>query len=165
MGKDMGLRIAQILQNRRMTQKELAARIGATEAAVSRYISGGREPKPEILANIAAALHTTSDFLLGIETEGYSRQRIIKAKGKAEELFGERAGIYGFEPLGDIETIEFIKMLIEHVAYRRILAAGILIAGGIRVNICMDSKGQIRVTGGKSMEYELEEQKSPFREV
>ena len=59
-----------------MTQKELAERIGVTEAVVSRYISGDREPKPEMLANIATALHTTSDFLLGIETEEYSHSRI-----------------------------------------------------------------------------------------
>lgn len=76
MGKDMGLRIAETLRNRGMTQKELAERIGVTEAVVSRYISGDRETKPEMLANIATALHTTSDFLLGIETEEYSHSRI-----------------------------------------------------------------------------------------
>lgn len=76
MGKSMGLRIAETLQKRGMTQKDLAVRIGVTEAAMSRYISGDREPKPELLANIATALHTTSDFLLGIETEEYSHSRI-----------------------------------------------------------------------------------------
>lgn len=76
MGKDMGLRISETLRNRGMTQKELAERIGVTEAVVSRYISGDREPKPEMLANIATALHTTSDFLLGIEMEEYSHSRI-----------------------------------------------------------------------------------------
>lgn len=76
MGIEMGQRIAEQLRNRRLTQKELAERIGVTEAVVSRYISGEREPKPEILANIATALHTTSDFLLGIETEEYSHSRV-----------------------------------------------------------------------------------------
>ena len=76
MGKDMGLRISETLRNRGMTQKELAERIGVTEAVVSRYISGDREPKPEMLANIATAPHTPSDFLLGVETEEYSPSRI-----------------------------------------------------------------------------------------
>lgn len=76
MGKDIGLRISETLNKRGMTQKDLAVRIGATEAVVSRYISGDREPKPEMLANIATALHTTSDFLLGIETDEYSHSKV-----------------------------------------------------------------------------------------
>lgn len=76
MGKDMGVRIAETLQKQKMTQKELAVRIGVTEGVISRYISGDREPKPEMLANIATALHTTSDFLLGIENEEYNHSRV-----------------------------------------------------------------------------------------
>ncbi|MEE1357495.1 MAG: helix-turn-helix transcriptional regulator [Clostridia bacterium] len=76
MGKDLGLRITETLQKRGMPQKELALRIGVTEAVVSRYISGGRDPKPETLANIATALNTTSDYLLGIENEEFDHPRI-----------------------------------------------------------------------------------------
>lgn len=76
MAKELGVRIAETLKAKNMTQKELALRIGATEAVVSRYISGDRDPKPEMLANIATALHTTSDYLLGIETDDYSQPRI-----------------------------------------------------------------------------------------
>ena len=50
-----------------MTQKKLAETINVTEATLSRYINGEREPKSEIVANIATALHTTTDFLLGVE--------------------------------------------------------------------------------------------------
>ena len=76
MGKELGSRITESLQNRGMTQKELASRIGVTEAVMSRYISGDREPKLDVLANIATALHTTSDFLLGIENEEFNHPRI-----------------------------------------------------------------------------------------
>ena len=76
MGKELGSRITETLQKRGMTQKELAGRIGVTEAVMSRYVSGDREPKPDVLANIATALHTTSDFLLGIENEEFSHPRI-----------------------------------------------------------------------------------------
>jgi len=76
MGKELGLRITEALQKCGMTQRELARRIGVTEAVMSRYVSGDREPKPETLANIATALHTTSDFLLGIECEEFSHPRI-----------------------------------------------------------------------------------------
>ncbi len=76
MGKELGSRIAKTLQKRGVTQKELAERIGVTEAVMSRYVSGDRDPKPEVLANIATALHTTSDFLLGIEREEFDQPRI-----------------------------------------------------------------------------------------
>lgn len=78
MGRELGLRVAETLQKRGMTQKELATLIGVTEAVMSRYVSGDREPKPEMLANIATALHTTSDFLLGIENEEFSHPRICR---------------------------------------------------------------------------------------
>ena len=73
---NIGEKIRRIRSFRGMTQKELAGRIGVTEAVMSRYISGDREPKPDILANIATALHTTSDFLLGIECEEFDHPRI-----------------------------------------------------------------------------------------
>ena len=70
MAKELGSRIAETLKELNMTQRELALRIGVTEAVVSRYISGDRDPKPEVLANIATALQTTTDYLLGTEKEG-----------------------------------------------------------------------------------------------
>lgn len=72
MGKELGAKIAEILLKRGMTQKELAERINVTGAAMSRYVSGDREPKPDVLANIATALSTTSDYLLGIENGEFS---------------------------------------------------------------------------------------------
>ena len=72
MGKELGLRITEALQERGLTQRELATRIGVAETVISRYISGDRDPKPDILANIATALNTTSDFLLGIEGGEFS---------------------------------------------------------------------------------------------
>lgn len=67
MSKAFGERLLSLLQKQGVTQRELAERINSTEATISRYVSGDREPKAEVLANIAIALHTTSDFLLGIE--------------------------------------------------------------------------------------------------
>lgn len=63
MSKEMGERIALLLDEQGMMQKELAELIGISDATLSRYIAGSREPKPEVLVNIATALHTTSDDL------------------------------------------------------------------------------------------------------
>lgn len=61
----LGLRIKEqmILANR--TQKQLAELIGVTESTMSRYINNERIPDALTLSNIATALNTTSDYLLG----------------------------------------------------------------------------------------------------
>jgi transcriptional regulator with XRE-family HTH domain len=102
MSKKLGDRISELLKKRNISQKELATQIGVTEAAMSRYIAGTREPKPEVLANIATALHTTSDYLLGIENDDFNYnnvKRIIarnsskmteqEKKALIDALFGE----------------------------------------------------------------------------
>lgn len=65
----IGERIAALMKKEKLSQKELAVMAGVTEAALSRYINNERQPKVEILANIATALNTTSDYLINGKTE------------------------------------------------------------------------------------------------
>lgn len=76
MGKLFGERLLLSLQRQGMTQKELAERLNTTEASLSRYVSGDRDPKAEMVANMATALHTTSDYLLGIEKEDFDFPKV-----------------------------------------------------------------------------------------
>ena len=76
MGRELGERIVEMLQKRGIKQKELAEQIGVTETAMSRYIAGTREPRPEMIANMATALHTTSDYLLGIENDTFHYHQV-----------------------------------------------------------------------------------------
>ena len=76
MGKELGQRILNSIRLKGISQKELAATIGVTEGVISRYISGERDPKPEMIANIATALHTTSDYLLGIEKNDFDYPKV-----------------------------------------------------------------------------------------
>ena len=76
MSKEFGERLLSLLQRQGTTQKELAKRINTTEATLSRYISGDREPKANVVANIATALHTNSDYLLGIEQDGFDYTKV-----------------------------------------------------------------------------------------
>ena len=64
----IGERIAALMKEEKLSQKELAGMAGVTEAALSRYINNERQPKVEILANIATALNTTSDYLINGKT-------------------------------------------------------------------------------------------------
>ena len=60
----IGERILSLLEKSNYTQKELASMVGVTESAMSRYINDDRIPRSNIVANIATALNTTSDYLI-----------------------------------------------------------------------------------------------------
>ena len=77
-------RLEELLKSRKMTQKELAVKSGVTEAAMSHYIKGDRAPRSAVLARIAVALDTTSDYLMeGIPQDyineiGYAKRLIAR---------------------------------------------------------------------------------------
>ena len=81
----LGTRISDLLEQQGLSQRELADRIGVTEVSMSRYIKGERTPKGPIIANIAKVLHTTSDFLLGHETEESAIARNAKKWTKKQK--------------------------------------------------------------------------------
>ena len=71
------------MKENRYSQKQLCEICGITEAAFSRYMTSGRLPKAGILANIANILHTTSDYLLGKESNyGFDQLKIILSCSK-----------------------------------------------------------------------------------
>lgn len=75
---ELGKRIEEVLSKNNISQRELASMIDIDESIVSRIIKGERTPKSDVLANIATALHTTSDYLLGIENEEFDSSKIIR---------------------------------------------------------------------------------------
>ena len=80
----MGERIREILERKGMSQKELAIKAEITEAAVSHYIKGDRVPRSTVLARIATAMGTSSEYLLdgipsgGKEELGYAKKLIAR---------------------------------------------------------------------------------------
>lgn len=71
-------RFNELLKESNYSQKQIADLCHTTEASLSRYVNGDRMPKPEILANLATVLHTTTDYLLG-NTNKYSDFQELKA--------------------------------------------------------------------------------------
>lgn len=59
-------RLMLLMKEQGLSQKILASRANVTESAMSYYVKGLRTPRGEVLARIAKALNTTSDYLLGI---------------------------------------------------------------------------------------------------
>ena len=75
---NIGEKIEKVLENCNMSQRDLANRIGVDESIVSRIIKGERIPKSDVLANIATALHTTSDYWLGIENDEFDSSKLVR---------------------------------------------------------------------------------------
>lgn len=77
-------RLRELMFESKYTQKQIAQLCHTTEASLSRYMSGDRIPRPEILGNLATALHTTTDHLLGKDDKfkEYAEIKALVARGK-----------------------------------------------------------------------------------
>lgn len=67
--KELGLEIQRLLNEKGISRKEFSEMTGLTEAAISRYITGQREPKSVTLSIIANALGVSMDQLLGTPSD------------------------------------------------------------------------------------------------
>ena len=73
---NFGERLKELRHGQKLTQQQLAARLGVAKSVVSYYESGDRFPSYDVLIKIAHTFHTTTDYLLGIE-----RDRVIDVSG------------------------------------------------------------------------------------
>ncbi len=71
-------RLLQMMKQKELTQRDLAGMAGVTEAAMSRYMRGERQPRAEVVANMATALGVTSDYLLGREEDRSELDKAIR---------------------------------------------------------------------------------------
>ena len=60
----IGDRIKYLCKQNVITQKQLADMTGITEASISRYVNGSREPRANSIVKLADALGVTTDYLL-----------------------------------------------------------------------------------------------------
>ena len=63
---NMGDKLKTLRLERKLTQKQLADRIGLAVSAVSSYESGVRYPSYDVLIKLARIFHVSTDYLLGI---------------------------------------------------------------------------------------------------
>lgn len=100
--KGFGERVQLLLEEIGYTQREFATMIGVSETALSRYLKDEREPKMEVIANIATALNTTTDYLLTGKDD----------KQSFEETY--RLVARGTSTMTDDEKTELIKVLLNN---------------------------------------------------
>ena len=77
---NMGEKLYSLRIEKKLTQKQLAARIGLATSAVSSYESGSRYPSFETLIKLARIFHVSTDYLLGL-----TERRSIDVTGLTDE--------------------------------------------------------------------------------
>lgn len=77
----MGNIIRELMEEKKMTQKELANEIKVTEASMSRYLKGERIPRIDVLVNIARVFNVSVEYLKGVEeVSGFDKIKRIVAR-------------------------------------------------------------------------------------
>lgn len=64
---DFGSRIKALRLQKKMTQAELANKLGVTKSVISAYETGLRMPSYDILIQMARIFKVSTDYLLGVE--------------------------------------------------------------------------------------------------
>lgn len=77
---NFGDKLKALRKSQKLTQQQLADRIGVAKSVVSYYESGDRFPSYDVLIKIAHIFHTTTDYLLDIE-----RKRVIDVTELSDE--------------------------------------------------------------------------------
>ncbi len=64
---DFGMRLKTLRNKKNLSQKQVAARLGVTSAAVSAYEHNTATPSVEMLVELALLYGVSADYLLGID--------------------------------------------------------------------------------------------------
>lgn len=64
MEKNWKEKVKELMEKRGINQKELSKLSGITESSISRYLSGERVPRIDIIVNLSRALEVDPDYLL-----------------------------------------------------------------------------------------------------
>lgn len=105
MSEEIGKKIDEALKEKNMTQKELAEKAGVTEAAVSHYVKGDREPRSNTLGVIAAALGVTAGFLLGVGIGSMTKDDKLKKFEELKNLILENKELFSLEERAELAKI------------------------------------------------------------
>ena len=65
----IGENIRKIRKEKKLTQKELAERIGTTESNINNYEKGRNKPTTDMLVKICLELDVSADWLLGLPSK------------------------------------------------------------------------------------------------
>ena len=84
-------KVTELMEQRKITQKQLSQLSGITESSISRYLHSEQRPRMDIVVNIAKALHVETEYLLDDSERGESAYSSIATAiaRKGNELTAE----------------------------------------------------------------------------
>lgn len=100
---ELNERLKMLMKEKGLNQKELAKISGITEASMSKYLSGERTPRIDVIVNLANALQVTTDELIGNDIEN-DQMNLIRLKTVLAR---------GMETMTQEEKKELIKFLLD----------------------------------------------------
>lgn len=71
-------KLKMLMKKAKISQKELAEKINITEPSMSNYINGNREPRIDVIVNMAHALNVTTDELIN-DTEVEKKESYLES--------------------------------------------------------------------------------------
>lgn len=80
---NFGEKLKALRTGQKLSQRELAERLGVAKSIVSYYESGDRYPSYDILVKMARLFHVTTDYLLDVD-----KNRMIDVSNLSEEEIG-----------------------------------------------------------------------------
>ena len=83
---DLGKRISDLRNEKKMTQTELADKLNVSTQAISKWETGAGFPDIQIIPQLADIFNTTADFLLGCE----KKQKILVYNVCSREVGNDR---------------------------------------------------------------------------
>lgn len=88
--EDFATRLRRARENRQLKQADLARRTGLQPSAISQFETGQREPSPENLRKLAAALETSTDYLLtGVPESAFAGPQLRAVVKYAQSMSGD----------------------------------------------------------------------------
>ena len=91
-------RLRMIMNEQGLSQKELANKANITEASMSKYLSGERTPRADVIVNLSRALEISTDELLfdvdNNEAVNFIQAKTVLARGMGNMSDEEKNRIY-----------------------------------------------------------------------
>lgn len=102
--KNMALqnKILQLMKEQNLNQKQLATKASITEASMSKYLSGERTPRIDVVVKLAKALDTSVSYLLDNEPApddpyAYASTALARCKGQLTDAEKKRLMMFLLE--------------------------------------------------------------------
>lgn len=103
--------LVSLMEENNMKQNVVANQIGVSEVTISRYISGKRTPRLDIIIKIANLFNVSTDFLLGISSNPNQLTSSGNLNTDISEIAHKLYSLKSDEHLSQ-KQIEFIKNMI-----------------------------------------------------